>query len=285
MELNFYAQKTDKFINLKNIFSKSIIFTPYDNSGKFGDDIEIKYATNDKSVPYIQCPYSNSNSNKYIVIAHGILTGIFDMHDFCKNLSEEIKVNVICFEYPGAIFDPEGIRNEVTCCNNLSLMIKYMINNLAIETKNIFLVGNSLGTGVVVDYVANNEWTTPIMLISPYKSIYSIHPGYYDKIFSVYENDDIFETHKKINKITCPVKIIHSEKDTLIHIGHAKYLYNKLSNKMIPFWLNNCDHDKVLLNVPESAWFDLLNYSKENYNYDEIPKNFPEYEDELCKLL
>src|SRR5258705_194298 len=84
-------------------------------------------------------------------------------------------------------------------------------NNMNIEEKNIILIGQSLGTGIVIDYVSKNKWDSPIILISPYKSIISVVCD-----SSIVKPIDKFQSLKKIKSITCPVKIFHGKEDKTI---------------------------------------------------------------------
>lgn len=51
----------------------------------------------------------------------------------------------------------EGEPSEENCLKSLSLVVDYYNNYKEL------LIGQSLGTGVVVDYVSTNEWTLPII--------------------------------------------------------------------------------------------------------------------------
>ena len=124
--------------------------------------------------------------------------------------------------------------------------------------KNIILVGQSLGTGIVAEYVSKNEWTTPIVLISPYKTIASVVT---DSSFK--EMVDKFKTIKKLKHISCPVKIIHGQDDNIIHISHGQEIYNKLNEscKMKPLWIPSCGHNDILTKIGSSDWKEVLFYS------------------------
>lgn len=223
-----------------------ILFHP-DNVG-YDKDIVVDHATDAKhSVPYIL--HSQDNATKYIVFAHGNACNIYTSSHFCQQISKLNNINVIVFEYPGYSVC-EGKASEQGCYKNLNTMVTHMIENLKINTKDIYLVGQSLGTGIVADYVARNEWSTPIMLISPYTTITSVVIGSNNIFVRAFKRCiDMFETIHKVKKITCPVKIVHGKQDTLISIEHGKALYEKLNNKMEPVWVNGADHNNISSNI------------------------------------
>jgi hypothetical protein len=184
-------------------------------------------------------------------------TNLYKIYDSCVALCAKIKTNIIAFEYPGFIDSDKTAPSEQGCYDNISTMITYMINTMGIDAGNIYLVGYSLGTGIVADYAARNTWSTNIMLISPYKTILSVAFKGCSKN-PYYKSNDMFETVKKVDKIKCPVMIVHSEADTIINIKHGKSIYNKLPNPMTPLWLNNFDHTDVINNIPHDTWSQFL---------------------------
>lgn len=107
------------------------------------------------------------------------------------------------------------------------------------------LIGRSLGTGVVVNYAWRSQWISPIVLISPYKSIGRIICDYsfIDSVF----NHNMFCSYNKIGELRCPVRIIHGKKDKLINISHGKALYSKLKYPLRSVWKEECDHNNITL--------------------------------------
>jgi len=116
-----------------------------------------------------------------------------------------------------------------------------------------------LGTGIVADFVATNAWDTNVMLISPYKTILSVAFKGCSKN-PYYKQNDMFETIKKVDKMTCPVMVVHSEKDTIINVKHGKSIHSKLPNPLPPLWLTSLDHTDVVNNIPQDAWIRFLQY-------------------------
>ena len=118
-------------------------------------------------------------------------------------------------------------------------------------------MGQSLGTGVTIDFVhRNREWTTPIILVSPYKTIVSVVSD--TSLRSVY---DKFETINKINNIKCPVKIFHGDNDNVINISHGKQIYEELNQKVFePTWLAGIGHNDILNAINVEDLMFVINY-------------------------
>ena len=127
----------------------------------------------------------------------------------------------------------------------------------------ILLVGQSLGTGIVVDYISKqqNKWSNPVILISPYKSIPKIITQYNLIEFLICKNK--FCTYDKIIKTICPIKIFHGCIDNLIPISHSEELFELTPNKSIqPTWFDNTGHNDILNKIDMDEYIIILKLLK-----------------------
>ena len=175
-----------------------------------------------------------------IIFAHGNGCDIYTFYNYLKYLSKHLDVIVVSFDYPEYGLSI-GELNEFTCYDSLTDVVNYYLK----YNKNILLIGQSLGTGVIIDYVSKNNWLKPIILISPYKSIPKI-------IFEcdIVENmitKNKIASYQKIKFVKCPIKIFHGTNDNLIDISHGIELHNLMTNKTLkPQWIKNCSHNDIL---------------------------------------
>jgi len=131
-----------------------------------------------------------------------------------------------------------GSPTEEGCYRSMEAVMRYVTYELGIKTDNIYLIGESLGTGVVVDYMYKNQWTGPTILVSPYKSIARVVLD-----SSLTYPFDKFMSLDKIKNIKAPIKIIHGTADNVINISHAVKLYDNLINKKFkPLWITDAGH-------------------------------------------
>lgn len=197
------------------------------------------------------------NNKKCILYSHGTAENIYTATEYVlKNLYIRFNINLLTYDYPGYGFTA-GRATEDNCNESLKAVVEYAINQLGFDRKNIILLGYSLGTGVVIDYVSKNDWESPIILVSPYKSIARIKYDYpyIDSFMLKYG----FRSIDKMKSIKCPVKIFHGEDDNIIYTNHGKELYDALPNKQItPTWVKKADHYNILEKVFENALGDVL---------------------------
>lgn len=195
---------------------------------------------------------SRITTKKYLVWCHGNATDISQMYEYLNYLRILLHINVIGIDYQGYGIS-EGKPSEENCYEDLETVVEYM-KQIGINRENILLCGRSLGTGVVINYAAKYEWTSPIILISPYKTISKvavdsrmIDVTTHTSRFVSGKHIDKFRSEAKMKDVSCPAKIIHGTKDKIIDISHGKVIYALLPNKQLnPSWIRGGDHNNLL---------------------------------------
>ena len=192
---------------------------------------------------------------KYIVFSHGNGCDISQMLKYGKYLCYTFNVCVIIYDYLGyGLSDSQP--SEQGCYDSIEAVMDYIFSVLDVVPKNIILIGHSLGTGVVLDYVYKKNWTFPLILISPYKSIVTVVA---DSAFA--KPIDKFVSIDKIKYINAPIKIYHGEEDKLINVSHGKKLYELIKNKKFkPTWIPKTDHNNILDKLTKRIYLDEIKY-------------------------
>lgn len=163
------------------------------------------------------------DSVKYLIFSHGNACDMNQMDEFCKTLSENLNVNIVSYDYRG-YGNSFGNKSLDNCCKDLRYVYRKILK--LTNKENIYLMGQSIGTGIVIDYLSKHrKYKNPSILISPYKSLLSIISN------SNYKMLDHMVSINKIKKIKSPIKIYHGTKDDIIDVEHSKELYDKLINK------------------------------------------------------
>jgi pimeloyl-ACP methyl ester carboxylesterase len=198
----------------------------------------------------------NPEAKKYLIFSHGNASDIISLKKRMIEISKYCGVNVIVYDYVGFSFSNQYKPSERRCYKSLEAVMKYMIDVKKVSTENIYLMGQSLGTGIVVDYAAKHHWTNPIILLSPYKSIIKVVSNNY-----FLTSCDKFKSLNKMPYLKCPVQIFHGINDALIDISHAKALYEALPNKSLePIWMPGIGHNDILESIEFDDIVKVLNY-------------------------
>ena len=184
-------------------------------------------------------------SERIIIFSHGNASDNSTMLSYLKYLSDNLALNVIGYDYLGYGLSV-GEPNEDNCYTSLYNVVKYATSELNFKQPDIFLMGQSLGTGVVINFAYRHKWKTSIILISPFKSVVSIKLPYSRMLSCI----DIFTSITKIQYLRCNVKFFHGQNDDLIPLDHSIELYKLLSYKFLkPTWLKNCGHNDILSKI------------------------------------
>ena len=214
---------------------------------------------NGKKIELIVC-YNNPNFDKVIIFSHGNASSNEQMCYYLKELSIKLNVCVIGYDYQG-YGNSEGTPTEQNCYDDLESVVNYVktdtfyknIHGLYDNKSNIFLIGQSLGTGITMHYVAENDWINPVILISPYKSIFTVVFKEESSFMMSSARNDMFTTEKKLSKINCPIKIFHGINDRVISVDHSKKLFKNLPNKKFkPTYYKFCGHNDILERISPS---------------------------------
>lgn len=209
------------------------------------------------------------NSKNIIIYSHGNACSASNFNYAINRLSIELNTDILIYDYQGYGFS-EGKCNEKNCYEDLESIIDHVKYHTNYD--NIYLIGRSLGTGIVIDYVSKNPWYTPVLLISPYKSIISVVDNvkvmkYFTNFMSTYF--DLFTTISKINKVKCPMLIIHGYNDRLINCKHSLVLQQHIKHKKSVVYINNSDHKNIMDETDIQIFKDFVNFNI-NYNGNNI---------------
>jgi pimeloyl-ACP methyl ester carboxylesterase len=221
--------------------------------------LEINATNNEEFISVVKIrPYYNYSSDKYIVFSYGNGTNILEMFPYYKYLADQLDVNVIGYDYIGYGLEGDISPCENGCYRSIDTIMGYLLNTCGIDSSDIYLVGQSLGTGVVIDYVSRYIWDTPIILISPYKSICRVVVN-----SPCVAPIDKFRSKQKLKYVTCPVKIFHGIADRVINISHGRAIYNSLVNKDFnPVWFDEVGHNDILQYITREHYLEILTYRK-----------------------
>lgn len=266
---NYVSEKLDNFstrckCTLHNIITKSTFAPRKPDIEKFKllntshSSLKTILTTNLQSVTYVHIVPEQLKTDKWLVIAHGRKSNIEYKFNQFKLIADSLGANVVSFDYVGYGLSYDTPASEQSCYDSLESVMYELIHVHGVDKQNIIMVGQSLGSGIVVDYAVKYDWQQPIILMSPYKSILSVVLG--KRFLRSY---DIFCTLDKLPSIKCPVKILHGENDKVISAKkHGMVVYETIPNeyKMKPVWLQNAGHH-ILSHLTEENINDVLNYS------------------------
>ncbi len=159
-------------------------------------------------------------------------------------------------EYPGySIYYQE--KSSDTIQEDSLIVFDFFVNELNVNSKDIVICGRSIGSGPAV-YLAAYRKPGALILISPFKSIRETA----NTILGVlkYVVADRFNNIDIINNVTCPLLLIHGQKDNLIPFSHSIQLSEKTGGPYELLLPEEMDHNEF--NAYEDFLEPITNFLK-----------------------
>lgn len=215
-------------------------------------------------------PKSNDSNSPYILWSHGNGCDLQYLYPVLRSVFIRLnqQIGIISYDYRGYGLSG-GTCKESNCYQDLDKMVEFCISDLSISSNRLFLVGRSLGSGVVVDYVSKNyyKWTTPIILMCPYKTICRV-PFDPPNIAAMYnimlKYIDRFRSIDKIQYIESPIIIYHGIRDELISYKHSLELQKHNPKNTTVILLRDATHNLLNHVDMREIWnivFNFINHS------------------------
>lgn len=233
--------------------------------GISGSSSSIKTSVESVALPGLAASYTNDHENlifvptsesekvacmlykipgckSIILYSHGNLTDIGRMHKFLSMLSQTLGINIISYDYEGYGLT-KGKPSEEGCYRTINAVFNYLMD-IGYDAGDVIIYGTSIGTGASVDLAMrvsnNNKRLKGLLLQAPLASATKVIPNEiisstaetsFDCMNSCIENPNIFRSVGKIGKVTCPITIIHGQKDEVVPFSNAIALQQ--ANKLI----------------------------------------------------
>lgn len=180
-----------------------------------------------------------------ILYGHGNASDIGEMSDFLENLSRDLNVNIVSYDYEGygltVSQNPFGRPTEQGCIRATETAYSYLVDDLKISPSNIILYGTSIGTGPIVKLAATlaerGVDVRGILLQTPYSSIFGVAAESFETSCrytgSVIEDPNMFKSNEEIGKIKSRIAIIHGPNDEIISYANAERLHRAAKNSKL----------------------------------------------------
>eukprot|EP00808_Paulinella_micropora_P012065 g17303.t1 len=166
----------------------------------------------------------------------------------CLGLRDQLRVNVICYDYPG-YGHASGTPDEGAINDAIESVYVALVDQFLTPPSSIVLYGRSMGSGPTCHLAkklaeaqdANNKLLAGVILECPIASIYSTKlgclrgwPG------------DLFDNLSKVRDIGFPILFVHGKSDTVVPFSHSLQLYEqaKLPSQP-PYWVETAGHNNM----------------------------------------
>ena len=110
-----------------------------------------------------------------------------------------------------------------------------------VKEENIFIYGESLGTGIAVE-IAQNRNFAGVILETPFTSMVDAAKKFYPYIPVSFLLKDKYENKKKIKNINAPILIMHGAKDTIVPFSMGQKIFELANEPKYSYFTEQDDH-------------------------------------------
>jgi len=229
----------------------SMIFLP--QTATYQDTTEIlKIPVNDTeriSATYLP----NADSRYTLLYIHGNAEDLGDIRSMLNRL-RSWGFNVFAYDYRG-YGTSDGKPNEGNAYQDADAAYKYLTQQLKIPPEQIILYGRSVGGGSATD-LATRHSVAGLILESTFTSAFRVVVPFPILPFDKFSNLD------KLQKVRCPVLVMHGQADQTIPIKHGQTLYEAASEPKMSLWVAGAGHDDFTWIAGERHQQTLLSFQK-----------------------
>jgi len=180
-------------------------------------------------------------TTRTLVFSHGNAVDLGQMLPFYRELSKELRVNVMGYDYTGygcSTGEPSVAASVI----DLDTVVDCLLDRFKLQPSDIVLYGQSVGSGPSVDLAARSPKLAGLVLHSPLMSgLRVLYPSW--KRWPACA--DVFVNTRLMPLVQCRVLIMHGTDDDVIDIVHGKTLHKLAKNAHPPLWAEGFTHQDL----------------------------------------
>lgn len=157
-------------------------------------------------------------SSKVLLYFHGNAEDAFAANDWFFYISKYLSVHVLAMEYRGyGLYEGEPSAKNIL--EDAEVVYRYTVKALHIDSKNIWVLGRSIGSGPAC-YLASKYNPSLLILMSPFTSLRAAAKKYVGPLLQ-YLVAERFNNLVCMETVKSPVFILHGKKDDTVPVEHS----------------------------------------------------------------
>ncbi|KAI3711734.1 hypothetical protein L1987_70277 [Smallanthus sonchifolius] len=174
-----------------------------------------------------------------LLYSHGNAVDLGLMKEVFSELRDQLRVNIMSYDYSG-YGDSTGKPSEINAYYDIEAVYDCLKNKYRIKQEDMILYGQSVGSGPTLHLASSLPRFRGVVLHSGILSgIRVLYP--FKRTFGF----DIFKNIDKIQKVNCPVLVMHGTNDNVVDFSHGKQLYELAKYKYEPLWVQGGNHSNL----------------------------------------
>ena len=228
-----------------------MMFFPQPASYQDTKDILKIPATTSEQISAIYLP--NARAKYTLLYIHGNAEDLGDIRSRLDRL-HVLGFSVFAYDYRG-YGTSNGTPGEQNAYGDADAAYTYLTQQLKIPPSQIIVYGRSIGGGSATE-LATRYALAGLILESTFTSVFRVVLPFPLLPF------DKFTNLGKLQKIRCPILVMHGEIDRTIPIEHGRKLYKAASEPKISLWVQTAGHNNLAEIAGERYDRSLLSFQK-----------------------
>jgi abhydrolase domain-containing protein 17 len=212
--------------------SDSLIFMPQPVSYQDTTDILKLSVNHNEQISAVYLP--NSQAGFTVLYIHGNAEDLGDIRPVLARLHRQ-GFSVFAYDYRG-YGTSNGTPGEANAYRDAEVAYTYLTKQLNIPADRIIVYGRSLGGGSATE-IATRYPVAGLILESTFTSAFRLFMPFPLLPFDKFTNLD------KLQKVHCPVLVMHGQADRLIPIQQGRSLYEAASEPKMSLWVADAGHN------------------------------------------
>lgn len=213
-------------------------------------DTELVAIRTEDNVMIQALKFNNPSSDKALLFFQGNAGNIYTWRGYGTRL-RSMGFTVLLVSYRG-YGGSEGTPTEAGVYLDAEAAFAYVNQTLKYASKDIVVIGKSLGTAVAVN-VAQHKDLRGLILVAPVSSWNDLADSFLDGL-SVLIGKKMFDSIGKINNISCPILIIHGDNDELAPYEQGRALFDRYRGRRAFVTIKGGMHNTLEHTHPAEFW-------------------------------
>ncbi|PSS01342.1 Protein ABHD17A like [Actinidia chinensis var. chinensis] len=178
----------------------------------------------------------NPSARLTVLYSHGNAADLGQLYDLFVQLSANLRVNLIGYDYSG-YGASTGKPSESNTYADIEAVYECLETEYGVSQEDLILYGQSVGSGPTLHLAAKLPRLRGVVLHSAILS--GLRVVCHVKFSCCC---DIYKNVNKIRKIKCPVLVIHGTEDDVVNWLHGNGLWKMAKDPYEPLWIKGGGH-------------------------------------------
>ncbi|KAF3449306.1 hypothetical protein FNV43_RR10034 [Rhamnella rubrinervis] len=181
---------------------------------------------------YLRNPYARLT----LLYSHGNAADLGQLYDLFVQLKVNLRVNLMGYDYSG-YGASTGEPSESNTYADIEAVYECLETEYGVSQENLILYGQSVGSGPTLHLAAKLPRLRGVVLHSAILS--GLRVLCHVKFTFCF---DIYKNVNKIEKVKCPVLVIHGTEDDVVNWLHGNVLWKMARDPYEPLWIKGGGH-------------------------------------------